>query len=244
MILIEEGKIMKREMGILVSLFLALMMLGILLVPVYATGNKIVNFTDSTLENIIRWTIGKPTGDIYNSDLAKITQLVASDTGVSNLSGLEYCTNLENLYLQRNYVTDLSPIVGLSKLRAITLTYSYGSPDFTLLSKLSSLEYLSLQGCNVSDISFLGKLNKLQTLWLGMNTISDISPLTKLTRLQYLSLYFNYISDISPLVDNKGLRAGDSINLAANELDLTQGSDDTQDIQILIDRGVIVQTGF
>jgi len=50
----------------------------------------------------------------------------------------------------------------------------------------------------------------------------------------------NYISDITPLVENSGLGTGDEVYLETNNLDLTEGSDDMQNIKTLQDRGVEV----
>jgi hypothetical protein len=55
-----------------------------------------------------------------------------------------------------------------------------------------------------------------------------------------LNLEDNKINDISPLVSNTGLGEGDAVSLENNLLDLSPGSDDMQNIQILQSRGVKV----
>ena len=50
----------------------------------------------------------------------------------------------------------------------------------------------------------------------------------------------NIVNDISPLVNNEGFGPGDEIDMRENYLDLTEGSDDMQNIQELIDRGLDV----
>lgn len=57
----------------------------------------VVNFPDTNLEAVIREAIGKPEGDIYQSDLEGLTKFSAEYKGIANLSGLEYCTNLVRL---------------------------------------------------------------------------------------------------------------------------------------------------
>ena len=49
-------------------------------------------FPDPNLEAAIRDEIGKPTGNIYQSDLVGITDLNARDRGITDLTGLEYKT--------------------------------------------------------------------------------------------------------------------------------------------------------
>ena len=70
--------------------------------------------------------------------------------------------------------------------------------------------------------------------------IIDISVLQNITSLVELLLSSNQVSDIAPLVANTGLGSGDEVWLANNNLDLTPGSDDMNDIQTLQSRGVMV----
>ena len=118
--------------------------------------------------------------------------------------------------------------------------------NWNSIFNLSGLEYaINLQELNlwaneIKDISPLSNLSNLWLLWLSNNQISDISPLANLTNLQMLDLEDNQISDISPLVANPGLGQGDVVYLQNNLLDLTPGSDDMKNIQILQNRGVTV----
>jgi type II secretory pathway component PulC len=58
--------------------------------------------------------------------------------------------------------------------------------------------------------------------------------------IEELNLKHNEISDISPLVSNSGLDEGDILDIRFNDLDLTKGSEDMQNIEELQSRGVIV----
>jgi hypothetical protein len=91
-----------------------------------------VTFLDSNLEAAIRGEINKPSGPIYTFDLEAIILLDAPERGISDITGLEYCLNLEELWLQDNNISDISALAGLSKL-----------------------ELLFLAGNNISDISAL-----------------------------------------------------------------------------------------
>ncbi len=182
-----------------------------------------VNFADPNLEKIIRQQIGKPAGNISPSDLEKITSLylVPGSGGIpyviSNLSGLEYCTNLTTLALDRSGVKDLSPLANLTRLKDLSLG-SMGLTDISALAKLTNLEKLSLTDNGLTDISILAKFTKLKTLSLSRNRINDISYLVK----------------------NPGIGKDDEISVSLNGLDLTDGSPDMADIKALIDRGVKV----
>jgi internalin A len=190
-----------------------------------------VYFPDPNLEAAIREAIGKPTGDIYPSDLVGLTSLDAYERNISDLTGLEYCTNLRSLYLSSNQISDISPLSNLTSLECLSLSsnrISDISPlsnfthltslhlrsnrisDISPLSNLTSLILLELYGNRISDISPLSNLVSLTSLLdLGDNRISDISPLSNLTRLELLHLFGNQISDISPLSNLTRLRSLD-----------------------------------
>jgi len=177
-----------------------------------------VTFPDENLEAAIRDALGKQAGErITVDELANLTALDASASGITDLSGLEYCTNLDWLALRGNQISDISVLAGLTNLQVLWLGHN-----------------------NISDISPLAGLTNLESLSLWDNNISDISPLAGLTNLWELYLGDNNISSISPLVANSGLGEGDTVYLEDNNLDLTEGSEDMQNIKALEDRGVVV----
>jgi hypothetical protein len=179
---------------------------------------QFVEVTDENLEVAIRDALGKPTGvTITTAELAGPTTLEADVSGIADLSGLEYCTSLIELYLGDNQISDI-----------------------TSLENLTSLIKLGLGGNQISDISPLQNLTSLTKLDLGDNQISDISPISNLTNLTELRISQNQISDISPLVENSGLDTGDEVWLQDNNLDLSEVSEDMENVRALEDRGVVV----
>lgn len=116
----------------------------------------VVNFPDPKLEEAVRNTIGKPTGGIYDTDLVGtgFTWLNASDGNVTDLGGLEYCTDLQELNLEFNGIKDLSPLAGLTGLWYLNLNFNLIS-DLSPLAGLTNLEYLRLVLNQISDISAL-----------------------------------------------------------------------------------------
>ena len=184
----------------------------------YTAQSDVVKFVDPNLEQVVRNTLGIPKRQpITRADMTRLTSLDAEFKDIRNLSGLEYAINLQWLNLWGNEIKDISPLSNLSNLWLLWLSYN-----------------------QISDISPLANLTNLWYLDLSNNQISDISPLANLTNLQVLNLSWNQISDISPLVSNTGLGQGDVVDLENNPLDLTPGSDDMQNIQILQSRGVTV----
>jgi Leucine-rich repeat (LRR) protein len=113
-----------------------------------------VSFPDDALEVAIRLAIGKPSGPICSSALEGLTYLDASDSGIADLTGLEYCTGLDQLFLDGDQISDLSPLQGLVGMRAINLS-----------------------GNQISDLNPLTGLIYLYGLDLSANQITDIYPL-------------------------------------------------------------------
>ncbi len=199
------------------------------------------------------------------SPIAELTKLVSiklSNNDISDLTALANLTNLEIFVAGENSISDITPLAGLTNLVMIKLGYNEEISDLTPLAQLTNLTELRLGYNNISDITplagltnltdlglgynqisniiSLANLTNLNDLCLGENAVSDITPLAGLTNLTYLGLELNQISDISSLVANEGLADGDYVNLFANSLDLTLDSEDMQNINALIDRGVCV----
>jgi hypothetical protein len=80
--------------------------------------NKVVTFPCPNLEAEIRRAMGKLTGDIYQSELERLIVFWAGYKDISDLTGLEYLTNVGALVLWDNQISDISPLVankGLSE---------------------------------------------------------------------------------------------------------------------------------
>ncbi len=172
---------------------------------------QVVNIPDPNLRTAIEKALGKASGaTITVSDMANLTRLEAKNANISDLTGLEFATNLTNLdlsdeyveaerrWINSNSVSDLSPISGLTKLRGLWLQRNAVS-DISPVAGLTNLTRLGLRENTISDISPLAGLTNLTWLNLAFTSISDISPLAGLTNLTDLLLFGNSILDISPL---------------------------------------------
>lgn len=132
---------------------------------------------------------------IYNyitPDLSQITQLVnlrelSIGMGTRQADGLE----------AKDYISDITPLKSLKKLRDLSLEGTLIS-DLSPLSSLPELTSLSCTNAALSDISSVEALKNLENVNFYFNAISDVTPLTKLPKLKTIYLDYNYISDISP----------------------------------------------
>ena len=165
----------------------------------YQPGSSPVNFPDPGLEAAIRDAIGKPTGDILDTDLIGLAQLNANSRSISNLEGIQNCVDLTNLDLGWNWITDISPLSALANLTVLDLHGNNWITDISPLESLTNLMELDLHVNQIVDISPLSDLVNLTWLHLGSNQIVDLNPLSGLINLMELSLWQNSIVDISPL---------------------------------------------
>lgn len=156
----------------------------------------LVTFIDPNLETAIREAINKPTGYIYQEDLFDLTYLDASNRGIQDLTGLEYCIRLSYLDLGMNPITNISQLAGLHELSEL---YLYENPitDLSPLAELWGLTVLVISGNHITVISPLSGLTNLYLLDLNGNQISDISPIEPLENLIELNLDNNQISAIN-----------------------------------------------
>jgi internalin A len=193
-----------------------------LILSIFASSvfaEKPINIPDYKLKACIEDTLGitNPT----STDMLKLKSLEGNYRYISNLTGLEYALNLEQLSMHQNDINDLSPIAGLTKLRELSIGYNYIS-DISMLPKLINLEVIAMYSNQVSDITPLADMNNLRLLELSCNPITDFSPIYNLKNLKHLSLSSIQCSDFSFIA---GL---------TNLTNLTLGHDNLTDISFLV----------
>jgi hypothetical protein len=86
----------------------------------FEEGEAVI-FADPNLEAAIREAIDVPERPIYNSDLAGLTSFSASGRNISNLTGLEGCTDLTHLDLSYNQIGNVAPLANLINLAYLQL---------------------------------------------------------------------------------------------------------------------------
>ncbi|MDE2998755.1 MAG: leucine-rich repeat domain-containing protein [Gemmatimonadota bacterium] len=167
-----------------------------------------VTIPDANLRAVIEDGLGKARGaEITRAEMAGLTRLEAASLDISDLTGLEYATNLTHLELRFNKISDVSSLSGLTNLYVLDLGDNRVE-DLSALSGLKNLRSLWLGFARISDVSPLSELNNLTELSLAFTNISDISPLSGLTNLTGLSLQScSSVSDFSPLAELISLEA-------------------------------------
>lgn len=117
-------------------------------------NQAIVSIPDPVLEAAIRAELGAPLGFLTRGDLLRLRQLDARGSekaGISNLSGLEFATNLTFLDISGNPLSDITPVASLVNLLSLNID---GTAVFELspLANLTLLDSLSACGTLVTDI--------------------------------------------------------------------------------------------
>ncbi len=167
-----------------------------------------VYIPDTNLRAAIEEVLGKIPGDVITTeDMATLTELNAAAMGIRNITGLEFATSLEELFISGNPLSDLSPLTKLVTLKLLEFSGESLS-DLSPLADLINLERLGFWNTSVSDLSPLAGLTKLR--WLGFFSnpmISDLSPLAGLTNLKELHTYSSNRPGLLPLKSLTGLVA-------------------------------------
>lgn len=134
---------------------------------------------DAVLEKAIHAELKKATAsEVSLADLQELKSLYPKDTegAITNLQGLEFATNITNLFLPNHELVDIQPI-----------------------GALSNITFLALNGNQIHDLSPISNLQNLQKLVIDNNKIADLSPLANLTKLTDILASGNQITDLSPV---------------------------------------------
>ena len=180
--------------------------------------DAVVRIPDLNLHAAIAEALGKnPNAPITVEDMAGLVELRAGDRGIRDLTGLQLATNLINLAISGNPISDYSPLAGLIRLEKLWLhAGEFGISDLSPLAGLTNLKLIHGHSNPISDLSPLAGLTKLEHIYLPDGDISDLTPLAGLTGLRELYLHLNeIISDISPLA---GLTQLERLELSHNDI--------------------------
>ena len=158
-----------------------------------------LQFPDSGLAAAIRAELDlSPEAPLEMAQLGEITELrLGTQTGiiVSDLSGLEYLSNLSILDISGQSVNNLSMLAELPELISLNLG-NCQIMDVGVLEQLpASMENLDLRNTGLTSVAFADRLTHLRYLNISGNQITDLSPLSQLTQLSNLEASGNPVED-------------------------------------------------
>ena len=183
--------------------------------PIFTTLDFIVNIPDANLRAALHAATGvPPANNIVSGDLKALTgNLILNDKGISDLEGIQYCSNITGLYLDRNSIsTLLTTMGGLASLEQLSMRDNNLTTVQSNLSAIPSLKHVTMDenpiwGVDIS-IAFMPNLKSLrlndcalasfplETLNPGLTTLEmhgndlgsipgNISSLTSIERLDF-----------------------------------------------------------
>ena len=166
----------------------------------------VVQIPDPNLRTLIADELGKsPNAPITVEEMKRLKTLRVgghgqeqSFRGIRDLTGLQFATNLTELVVWHNQISDLSPIAGLINLRVL-YAHDNALSDISPVRSLTNLTQLVFDRSQVSDISPVRGLTNLTHLEFDESPVSDISPVRGLTNLRQLEIHHTLVSDLSPI---------------------------------------------
>lgn len=169
---------------------------------------------DHDLEDIIRAKINKLDGKLTKDDLEKIQFLYIPSTNIVSLEGIHNLTNLREIQMKGNKVSDISPLSNITGIETI-LIYNNPIRDISSLKKLVNLKHLTIENGQVSNIDSVSELKELEHLCFYGNKIIDIEAVAGLRKLKLLDFVGNQITDIKALENLTNL---ENLYISANQI--------------------------
>lgn len=153
------------------------------------------------------------------SHCENITVLGIYDTFFSNsMEGIDKFPNVVSLYVDADYVENISGIGALKHLRELTIHDGNRITDIGEIAKLTELTKLSVTSNQLKNLSILKGMLKIQELTINESEVSDLSALGEhkdtLKKVELLENYkINDYSIISELTELEGLGIGCNYNV-------------------------------
>ena len=152
------------------------------------------------IEAAIRRLIKKPTGELTKADLKEVARLSFRGKKLTEVpKGLEMLTQLTELWLDDNKLTDVRDLENLAKLESLLLSDNKLAEVPKGLEKLTQLKDLYINNNKLKVVKDLENLTQLTWLELSSNQLTDLKGLEKLTKLEFLNLYNNQLTDLKGL---------------------------------------------
>lgn len=146
----------------------------------------------------------KIAGEMVPVDIEELN-LSDRELTIAQIGNLRHLKNLKRLYVQNNYLTDLSVISGLTELTQICFDNNdIDSIEFA--RNMDKLDFISGNNTFVSDLSSLKNKSELRGVYFGDTYVTDISPIKNCNKLVYVGFDEMQIGTIEALRDKPLLR--------------------------------------
>ena len=157
----------------------------------------------------------------------ELYHLNLGDNAITSLSGIERLTTLNVLLVQRNNISDLSPLSDLTRLHSLNISWNPGITSIEPLAQgmRETLVNLDMAGLAV-DLTPVGGMENLDHVrlgddWNGHRISLDLAPLSGLTRLEYLHIFGAKLDNVDAISSMSGLICIDLPNCGLTSAKLT-----------------------
>ena len=142
--------------------------------------NKFYNYASSNTDQMIE-------------KLKKCNNLKSLSINLTEIKAIKQISelkNLEELYLDYNWITKIEGIEKLIKLKTLSINRN-NIGSIKDIIKNTNIEILTLKNCGIQNIEGIEQLASLKSLDLSSNNIIDITPLANNEKLTYLNIKNN-----------------------------------------------------
>lgn len=175
----------------------------------------------------------------------ELYHLNLGDNAITSLSGMERLTTLNVLLVQRNNISDLSPLSDLTRLHSLNISWNPGITSIEPLAQglREALVNLDMAGLAV-DLTPVGGMENLDHLrlgddWNGHRISLDLAPLSGLTHLKYLHIFGAKLDNVEAISSMSGLICIDLPNCGMTSAKLTALNGHPLTTEIILERNFL-----
>lgn len=157
----------------------------------------------------------------------ELYHLNLGDNAITSLSGIERLTTLNVLLVQRNNISDLSPLSDLTRLHLLNISWNPGITSIEPLGQglQKTLVNLDMAGLAV-DLTPVGGMENLDHVrlgddWNGHRISLNLAPLANMTHLKYLHILGAKLDNVEAIGGMSGLLCIDLQNCGMSSARLT-----------------------
>ena len=170
--------------------------------------DRLITIPDAGLRQAIiekisqQFSIAATVNDIKEYRLSQLTgTFTANSRNILNLEGMQYLTNVTDVSLNGNPLTDVTPLQDLSNMNGLSLRNS-GVTNVAPLNGLTNLNALNLGYTGISNLTGVGGMTNLSSLNIEGTQVADLTPISTLKNLVSFNGDNALLTSIAPLQAN------------------------------------------
>ena len=168
--------------------------------PIFTTLDFIVHIPDANLNAALHTAAGVPPANyIVSADLKALTGgLNLADKGISNLEGIQFCSNITALNLDRNNISSLLPnMSGLSKLTLLSMEDNNLTSVQAAIGTMPKLSHIKMSGNPITSVDgVMMYMMNIKKLELSNCALTSFPSAVLHPDITYLNLSYNSIDSI------------------------------------------------